>query len=296
MTFPVTRRHALVTLLLLPALAACGTSKTTTSAITATPAPLTTASPPTSGPTTTAALTTPPTASSTTTSALPALSGEITVFAAASLTTSFKEAGAAFETAHPGVKVTFNFAGSSTLVQQILQGAPADVFASADASNMKKLSDAGTTASAPITFATNKLQIIVAKGNPNNIRAVADLADTKLIVVSAGPEVPIGKYTQQVFDKAGITVTPKSLEPDVKAIVSKVTIGEADAGIVYATDVLAAAGKAEGVVIPDDINVTATYPISVLKDTKNAATADAFTAFIAGAEGQVILSKYGFTK
>jgi molybdate transport system substrate-binding protein len=227
---------------------------------------------------------------------VPAISGEITVFAAASLTASFREAGAAFESAHPGVKVTFNFGGSSTLVQQILQGAPADVFASADTSNMKKLTDANVTTATPIAFATNRLQIIVAKGNPRNIRTVADLANTKLIVVSSGPEVPIGKYAQQVFDKAGLTVTPKSLEPDVKAIVNKVTIGEADAGIVYATDVLAAAGNAEGVVIPDDINVTATYPMSVLKDAKNPATAAALAAFVTSDQGRAILSKYGFTK
>jgi molybdate transport system substrate-binding protein len=286
--------RALATLLFLPALSACGSSKATRSTSIASWSPITAASAAAS--TTATTTTVPPSAASTTSpSVVPGLSGEITVFAAASLTTSFKDAGAAFETAHSGVKVRFNFGGSSTLVQQILQGAPADVFASADASNMKKLTEANITAATPITFATNKLQIIVAKGNPRNIRTVADLANTKLIVVSSGPEVPIGKYTQQVFDKAGITVTPKSLEPDVKAIVNKVTIGEADAGIVYATDVLAAAGKAEGVVIPDDINVTATYPISVVKDAKNPTTAAAFVTFVASDEGRAILSKYGFT-
>jgi molybdate transport system substrate-binding protein len=294
MTHNITRRHAIMMFLLVPTLAACGSSDATGSASTVSSAPNATPAGPALSSSTADTTTLPP--SSPATASPSPLSGSINVLAASSLTASFKEAGAAFEAANPGVKVTFNFAGSSTLAQQILQGAPGDVFASADASNMQKIIDAGTTASAPITFATNKLQIIVAKGNPNNIRAVADLADNKLIVVSAGPEVPIGKYTQQVFDNAGIAVTPKSLEPDVKAIVSKVTIGEADAGIVYATDVLAAAGKADGVVIPDDINVTATYPISVLKDTKSATTAAAFVAFIATGEGHTVLSKYGFTK
>jgi molybdate transport system substrate-binding protein len=223
-------------------------------------------------------------------------SGQVVVFAAASLTGSFTEEGAAFEAKHPGVKVTFNFGASSTLVQQITQGAPVDVFASADTANMKKLTDASLVSGASTTFATNKLQIIVGKGNPKRITGLKDLANRDVIVVIGGPDVPIGKYAQQVVDKAGVKLAPKSLEADAKAVVNKVTIGEADAGIVYATDVLAAAAKADGVPIPDDVNVIATYPMAVLKSSEADSNARAFVAFVASTDGQAILAKYGFAK
>ncbi|HUP75179.1 MAG TPA: molybdate ABC transporter substrate-binding protein [Acidimicrobiales bacterium] len=224
--------------------------------------------------------------------------GDVTVLAAASLTDSFKEIGAAFEIAYPGSRVTFSFASSSALVIQINQGAPVDVFASADTANMDKLtaSSGAGTASTPVTFATNKLQIIVGKGNPRNITGIADLAKPGLIYVTAAPEVPIGAYAKQVLDKANVTVTAKSLEADVKAVVNKVTLGEADAGIVYATDVKAAGDKAVGVAIPDDVNVVAKYPIAVIKASKKAAAATAFVGFVTDAQGQTILAKYGFTK
>ena len=236
--------------------------------------------------------------SKTATTAASALQGHITVFAAASLTAAFNETGMAFTAANPRAKVTFSFDASSALVTQITQGAPADLFASADTANMDKLtaaSGAGVSA-APITFATNKLQIIVAKGNPKGITGVADLAKSGLIYVTAAPEVPIGAYAKQVLDKAKVTVTPKSLEADVKSVVNKVTLGEADAGIVYATDVKAAGDKAVRVVVPDDLNVVANYPIAVTKATKNSAAATAFVGFVAGTQGQTILAKYGFTK
>jgi len=225
----------------------------------------------------------------------PKVTGDLTVFAAASLTESFREIGTAFEAANPTTKVTFNFGASSTLVTQINQGAPADVFASADTANMQKLTDAGG-ASAPTTFASNKLQIIVGKGNPKNVSGVADLAKSGIIVVTTAPDVPIGKYTAQVFTKAKVAVTPKSYEADVKAVVNKVTLGEADAGIVYTTDVVAAGAKAQGVAIPDDLNVIATYPIVATKVAKNAAAANALVAFVSSSAGQAILAKYGFTK
>jgi len=240
----------------------------------------------------------PTTTLAVTTTAAPKVTGDITVLAAASLTDSFKELGTAFETANPGSKVTFSFAASSALVTQINQGAPADVFASADTANMDKLTvatGAGVSA-APVTFATNKLQIIVGKGNPKGITGVADLAKSGLIYVTAAPEVPIGAYAKQVLEKAKVTVTPKSLEADVKSIVNKVTLGEADAGIVYTTDVTAAGDKAVGVTIPDDLNVIAIYPIAVTKATKNSSAATAFVSFVAGTQGQTILAKYGFTK
>jgi molybdate transport system substrate-binding protein len=230
--------------------------------------------------------------------AVPGARGDLTVLAAASLTDPFKELGTAFETANPGANVTFSFGASSTLVTQINQGAPADVFASADTANMDKLTGSGGAgaASAPVAFATNKLEIIVAKGNPKNIAGVADLAKSGLIYVTAAPEVPIGKYAQQIVDNAKVTVAPKSLEADVKSVVNKVTLGEADAGIVYATDVLAAGTKAQGVTIPDDLNVIVTYPLAVTKAAKNAPAAAAFVTFVASAQGQAILAKYGFTK
>jgi len=247
--------------------------------------------------TTAAAAATSAAATTTAPTANPAVTGHITVFAAASLTESFKALGVAFEAASPGTKVTFNFGASSALVTQINQGAPADVFASADTANMDKLTasgGAGVTGT-PVTFATNKLEIIVPKGNPKNITTVNDLANRAVAVVTCAPEVPVGKYTQQVFANAGITVTPKSLEPDVKGVVNKVVLGEADAGVVYATDVKAAGDKAQGVEISDNINVIATYPIAETKHVKNAPTSAAFVTFVTSSAGQAILAKFGFS-
>jgi molybdate transport system substrate-binding protein len=221
--------------------------------------------------------------------------GEITVFAAASLTDSFTEIGKAFEAANPGAKVTFSFAASSALVQQINDGAPADVYASADQANMQKLTGAANAAGEPEVFATNELEIVTGAGNPKRVSDVADLVDPDLIVVTCGPDVPIGKYTTEVFEKAGVEVTPKSYEADVKAVVAKVTLGEADAGIVYATDVKAAGDKGAGVEIPDELNVVATYPIAVTKAARNVGTADAFVAFVLGEAGQQILAAAGFS-
>jgi molybdate transport system substrate-binding protein len=225
-------------------------------------------------------------------------SGDITVFAAASLTEAFEEIGTSFESANPGVKVTFGFAASSALATQIGQGAPADVFASADVANMNKLRAAGGagTATPPVTFAVNKLRIIVGKGNPKQVVGLADLAKPGLVYVTAAPDVPIGGYAKQVLDKAKVTVTPKSLEADVKAVVNKVTLGEADAGIVYATDVKAAGDKVQGVAIPDDVNVIAAYPIAVTKASKNVRAASAFVDFVAGPAGQTVLAKHGFSE
>ena len=224
--------------------------------------------------------------------------GDITVLAAASLTESFKDLGGAFEAANPGTKVAFSFAASSTLAAQINQGAPADVFAAADTTNMAKVTGSGGagTMAPPVPFATNALQIIVGKGNPKAIRALADLARPGIIYVAATPGVPIGAYAQQALDKATVTVIPKSLETDVKALVAKVTLGEADAAIVYATDVRSAAGRAQGVIIPADANVLAIYPIAVTKTARNVAAANAFVALVTSVAGQAILAKYGFTK
>lgn len=222
------------------------------------------------------------------------VSGAVTVFAAASLTAAFTEIGEAFTVEHPNADVTFNFAASSELVAQIGQGAPADVFASADTSNMTKLTDAGDHGSSPVVFAGNVLEIIVAPGNPLGITGVADLADADLVVVTCAPEVPCGRYATEVFERAGVTVTPKSLEENVKAVVTKVTLGEADAGIVYRTDVAAAGDAATGIEIPVDINTRAEYPIAVTARAANPRAAQAFVDFVLGSEGQQILASYGF--
>lgn len=221
-------------------------------------------------------------------------SGSLTVSAAASLTEAFGAEASAFRTAHPGVRVSNNFGSSSTLATQIVNGAPVDVFASADTATMTKVADAGLLAGPSVVFATNSLQIIVPKGNPRNIRGLADLATTGLVYVTCSTDVPIGKYAAQALQKAGVTVTPRSLEPDVKGIVAKVVAGEADAGIVYATDVAATKGAATGVDIPASANVTATYPIAVVEGAANPTAARAWIDFLLAPAGQEILRAHGF--
>ena len=222
------------------------------------------------------------------------LSGEIVVFAAASLTESFIELADAFEIEFDSTSVTLSFAGSSELVAQINEGAPADVFASADEANMERLVDGIGTLEDPLAFATTRLQIIVEAGNPLGITGVDDLTDPDLLFVTAAPEVPIGRYTREVLDRAGVEVTPRSLEQNVRSVVGKVVLGEADAGIVYATDVLAAGDDADGVDIDDDINVVASYPIARPAEATNATTAQAFIVFVLSEAGQAILASYGF--
>lgn len=223
------------------------------------------------------------------------VSGDVVVFAAASLTEAFTEVGEAFTEANPDAKVTFNFAASSALVAQILEGAPADVYASADLGNMSKLTDAEANVGEPAVFANNLSEIIVARGNPLEIAGVEDLTDPDLILVVCAPEVPCGTYATQIFDNAGIDPTPDSYEENVKSVVTKVTLGEADAGIAYATDVSAAGTAAEGVKIPDDLNVVAEYPMVATTEASNPDGAQAFIDFAMGDAGQAILAKYGFS-
>jgi len=225
-----------------------------------------------------------------------ALSGSITVFAAASLSDSFKALSSAFQTAHPRVTVQFNFAGTPTLVTQIEQGAQADVFASADTTNMDKLKGDGFTVGTPQLFAHNQLEIVVAPGNPKGITGLADLAKPGVIYISEAATVPAGKYSLQALAKAGVTVTPKSLETDVKSVVSKVELGEADAGTVYTTDVKAAGSKVQGVPIPSAYNVVATYPLVAVKGTKNSTVANAFIAYVLSSAGQSTLESFGFLR
>ncbi len=224
----------------------------------------------------------------------PALSGTVTVFAASSLNAAYTAAGKEFEKSHPGTMVTFTFGGSSMLVSQIQQGAIGDVFASADQPNMQKLINAGLTAESPIVFASNDLEIVVGKGNPKHITSLTDLAHSGLVVVLCAPAVPCGSYATQALQKAGVSVKPASQEADVKAVLSKVALGEADAGIVYVTDVKAAGAAVEGVAIPPALNVVAEYPIVILKDSQNRALARAFVNYVL-TDGRPILARYGFT-
>jgi molybdate transport system substrate-binding protein len=219
----------------------------------------------------------------------------ITVFAAASLTGAFTEIGEAFSATNPDVDVVFSFAASSELVAQIDEGAPADVFASADLENMTKLTEADGVAGPPEVFATNVSAIIVAAGNPLGIEAIADLGEPDLVVVICASEVPCGRYAAEIFANAGVAVTPDSFEQNVKAVVTKVTLGEADAGIAYATDVIAAGGEADGVEIPADINVVADYPIAVPNGGPNPDGGQAFVEFVLSEAGQSILASYGFS-
>jgi molybdate transport system substrate-binding protein len=233
-------------------------------------------------------------ATSPTPSPSPTLSGNISVFAAASLTASFNALGTAFQAANPGVTVKFNYAGTPTLVTQIEQGAPADIFASADTANMDKMTADGFTAGASLVFAHNSLEIVVAPGNPRGITGLADLAKPGVLYISEGPTVPAGKYSLQALKSAGVTVTPKSLETSVTALIGKIELGEADAGIVYTTDVSAAGSKVAGVPIPAANNVIATYPIVVVKGTTNAAAAYAFMGYVVSVTGQTALASFGF--
>ena len=227
----------------------------------------------------------------------PSDSKTVTVLAASSLTDSFTKIGAAFEAEHRTTRVVFSFAASSALVTQVMEGAPADIVATADQATMAKLLASKDVCSA-VPFAQNKLTILVAKGNPKRITSVEDLRRPELLVVLGAPEAPIGTYAQQVLAKANVTVKPKSFEENARAIVSRVASGEADAGIVYATDAAAMASKADAVAIPDSLNVIATYPLAVTAQGSHRSTgaeAEAFVRFVTGAGGQEILLAFGFS-
>ena len=225
--------------------------------------------------------------------ALP-LSGSISVFAAASLTASFTEIAAAFEKENPRVKVTLSFAGSSTLVTQIQNGAPADVFASADQSNMDRLAKARLIHGTATIFTRNRPMIVVPRGNPLRVQTLADLAEPEVVVALGAVGVPVGDYAREIFARAGIEVTPKTLESSVSAIVTKAALREIDAGIVYVTDVAIDEFRVDGIAIPDLQNVVASYPIAPLVASKNAVTAKGFVAFTRGTTAQAILAKYKF--
>jgi len=232
--------------------------------------------------------------SATTTEAPPSdLEGTVTVFAAASLTDAFDEIDAAFEEANPDVTVEVNYAASSALREQILAGAPADVFASANTSNMDQVVEGGA-AEDPTDFVTNLLQIAVPAGNEADVTGLDAFADADLLIGLCAEEVPCGEFGREALANAGVTPSIDTNEPDVRSLLTKIEAGELDAGIVYVTDVISAGEAVEGVDIPAEDNVTATYPIASLTDAPNVEGADAFVEFVLSDEGQDILTSYGF--
>ncbi|GAA3136975.1 molybdate ABC transporter substrate-binding protein [Streptomyces rameus] len=224
------------------------------------------------------------------------LSGNITVFAAASLKESFSALAKEFESRHPGTKVDFNFGGSDTLAASITGGAPADVFAAASPKTMKIVTDKGDAAGTPATFVRNQLEIATLPGNPDKVSSLKDLTKSGLKVVLCDKTVPCGSAAQKALDAGGVKITPASYEQDVKSALTKVELKEADAAVVYKTDVKAAGGKVEGVEFPESANAVNDYPIVLLKKAPNAETAKAFIALVRSAEGQKVLSGAGFLK
>lgn len=221
---------------------------------------------------------------------------KLTVYAASSLTSTFTELGKKFEAEHKGVKVSFSFGGSSDLVAQIQQGAPADVFASADTKNMDKAVAAKTVQGAPANFASNTLEIAVPPNNPAGVSSFKDLAKAGTKVVVCAPEVPCGAATKKVGQASGVTLKPVSEEQAVTDVLTKVESGEADAGLVYVTDVKVAGNKVKGVTFPESSAAVNTYPIAALAKSKNATLAKAFVDLVTGTEGQSVLARAGFAK
>jgi molybdate transport system substrate-binding protein len=220
-----------------------------------------------------------------------ALSGSITVLAAASLTDTFTIIAKQFKAAHPGVSVTFSFGASSDLATQIQQGNPADVFASASTKTMDQI---GGSAVKATNFATNTMEIATPPGNPKHIKTVADLAKSGVKVAVCDYAVPCGTVAQQVFDNANVTVKPTASEQDVTSTLTVVESGEVDAGVVYVTDVKTAGSKVTGVPIPAAVNATTTYPISVVKGAKNPALAQSFVGYVLSAAGLKVLRDAAF--
>jgi len=222
------------------------------------------------------------------------LSGTVTVFAAASLKTTFTQLASDFEAKNPGTKVALSFAGSSDLVTQITQGAPADIFASADTRNMTKLADGKLLDGTAKNFATNVLEIAVPLSNPASIASLADLARPGVRVVVCASQVPCGAAADAVEKAAGVTLSPVSEESSVTDVLGKVSSGEADAGLVYVTDVKGAGDKVRGIPFDESGKAVNTYPIATVGSSRNKELAAAFIAMVTGADGQKTLSAAGF--
>lgn len=220
--------------------------------------------------------------------------GELTVLAAASLTEVFTRLGRDFEAAHPDTRVRFSFAASSTLAQQILQGAPADIFAAAGPAPMAQVTDADRAAGTPAVFARNRLVIAVPRGNPGGIRGPADLARPGVKVALCAPQVPCGAAAAQALAAAGVRLTPATLEQDVKATLTKLRLGEVDAALVYRTDVRASGDAVTGVEFPESAFAVNDYPIVVLRDAPNPTRAGQFADYVRSAAAATVLADAGF--
>lgn len=222
------------------------------------------------------------------------IGGRVLVSAAASLTDAFTTIEAAFEQRNVGVDVVLNVAGSATLRTQILEGAPGDVFAPSGLNDMRTIVEAGETINEPQIFAKNLLQIAVPTGNPGSVTSLIDFADDNLFIGLCAENVPCGHFARLALEKAGVRASVDTNEPNVRALLTKVEVGELDAGIVYVTDIASTDGV-EGIAIPPDHNVVADYPIVVLADSTNPTAASAFVAFVVSGEGQRILADHGFS-
>ncbi|WP_378733024.1 molybdate ABC transporter substrate-binding protein [Nocardia brasiliensis] len=222
------------------------------------------------------------------------LGGTVTVFAAASLTETFTELGKQFEAAHPGTKVVYSFGASSALAEQINQGAPADVFASAAPKNMRQVTDKGEVTGAPATFVRNRLEIAVPKGNPGRITGLADFAKTDPKIALCAEQVPCGAAAKTVFEAAGVTPRPDTRESDVKAVLTKVALGEVDAALVYRTDVRAAGDRVEGIDFAEAAQAVNDYPIAPLAHAPNSAAAVAFVDFVKSEQARKVFAEAGF--
>lgn len=219
----------------------------------------------------------------------------ITVLAAASLTEAFGTLGTQYEAAHPGVSVKFSFAASSALAQQVIQGAPADVFASAATKNMQQVT-AAHAADAPTNFVSNEMAIVVPPKNPAGITSVADLAKKGVKVALCQPQVPCGATAKKVLANAKVSFTPTTLEPNVKSTLTKVELDEVDAGMVYVTDARAAGSKVNTVPVPDAVNASTSYPIATLSHAPNPSGGKAFVTYVLSVAGQKVLAADGFAK
>jgi molybdate transport system substrate-binding protein len=223
------------------------------------------------------------------------MGGELLVSAAASLTDAFAEVESAFEVQNPEVDVVLNLGSSSALREQILEGAPSDVFASANTSNMDQVAEAGELSGEAEIFVTNSLQIAVPTGNPADVTGLEDFAREELLIGLCTEDVPCGDFGRQALDNAGVTPSIDTNEPDVRALLTKIEAGELDAGITYVTDVLSTSGIVEGIEIPAEVNVVAEYPIATLAGAPNPDAAAAWVDFVLSDAGRAILISYGFT-